>query len=107
MMGGQAEVSEHDRRRAEVRARCWAAKRTAMPPSPAAGATILVDPERTSPTANTPGRLVSTSNGSRPSVRHGSRWPRVGAEPRPGKDESLVVQCDLAGEPFGARLGAD
>src|SRR5262249_55935712 len=37
---------------------CWA-KRTAMLPSPTAAATRLTELARTSPTANTPGRLVS------------------------------------------------
>jgi hypothetical protein len=55
-----------------VRARCWAEKRTAIPPSPTAGAAIFVDPERTSPTAKTPGRLVSTGNGLWRSAVHGS-----------------------------------
>jgi hypothetical protein len=35
-----------------------------MPPSPTAGATIFVDPERISPAAKTPGRLVSSRKGS-------------------------------------------
>jgi class 3 adenylate cyclase len=64
--------------RAACRARCCRTKRTAMPPSPAAGATILVDPERTSPTAKTPGRLVSTRNGSRPNAFQSSRSPSRG-----------------------------
>ena len=34
-------------------------------PSPTADATRLIEPLRTSPTANTPGRLVSSTNGSR------------------------------------------
>ena len=38
------------------RARCFEAKRTPMPPSPTAGATIFVDPDRTSPTAKAPGQ---------------------------------------------------
>src|SRR5262245_56676793 len=54
------------------RPRYSAAKRTAIPPSPTAGATIFVDPERTSPTAKTPGRLVSRRKGLRPSRSHGS-----------------------------------
>jgi hypothetical protein len=61
------------RRGCTIRARCSATNRTAIPPSPTAGATILVDPDRTSPTANTPGRLVSTKNGARPRVAHRSR----------------------------------
>ena len=38
---------------------------TTMDPSPTAAATRLADPERTSPAANTPGRLVSSKNGGR------------------------------------------
>jgi hypothetical protein len=41
---------------------CWA-KRTAMLPSPAAAATRLTELARTSPTANTPGRLLSSRYG--------------------------------------------
>src|SRR4051812_705493 len=38
-------------------ARCWWIMATAAAPSPIAAPTRLVDPLRTSPTANTPGRL--------------------------------------------------
>src|SRR5437016_7485864 len=38
---------------------------TAIDPSPTAEATRLTEPERTSPAANTPGRLVSNRNGCR------------------------------------------
>src|SRR5438105_10970201 len=38
---------------------------TAIDPSPTAEATRLTEPERTSPAANTPGRLVSNKNGCR------------------------------------------
>jgi hypothetical protein len=37
----------------------------AIAPSPTAEATRFTDPERTSPAANTPGRLVSSRNGGR------------------------------------------
>ena len=37
--------------------------RTAIAPSPTAEATRLIEPERTSPAANTPGRLVSSGSG--------------------------------------------
>ena len=40
-------------------------RRTAMAASPTAEATRLIDPLRTSPAANTPGRLVSSRNGWR------------------------------------------
>ena len=42
-------------------------RRMAIDPSPTADATRLVDPWRTSPTANTPGRLVSNGIGGRSS----------------------------------------
>src|SRR6188508_293704 len=40
-------------------------KETAIEPSPTADATRLMLPARTSPTANTPGRLVSSKYGAR------------------------------------------
>src|SRR5215471_9069542 len=42
--------------------RCTSA--TAIDPSPMAAAQRLTDPQRTSPAANTPGRLVSSGSGS-------------------------------------------
>ena len=39
----------------------------ALAPSPVAAATRFIEPERTSPTANTPGTLVSNGSGVRPS----------------------------------------
>src|SRR5437899_12713986 len=44
---------------------------TAIDPSPTAEATRLTEPERTSPAANTPGRLVSSRNGCRRAVQWG------------------------------------
>jgi hypothetical protein len=41
--------------------------RTALAPSPTAAATRFIEPRRTSPTANTPGMLVSNGSGGRPS----------------------------------------
>src|SRR4051795_3178556 len=49
--------------RHRVVARCSCTRRTAMEPSPTAEATRLTEPLRTSPAANTPGRLVSSSSG--------------------------------------------
>ena len=46
---------------------------TAIDPSPTAEATRLTEPDRTSPAANTPGRLVSSRNGSRPLAQCGDR----------------------------------
>src|SRR5205814_6251008 len=43
---------------------------TAMPPSPTAAAQRLTDPERTSPAAKIPGRLVSSGAGRRLFARH-------------------------------------
>ena len=46
--------------------------RTAIAPSPTAETTRLTNPLRTSPTANTPGRLVSSLSGHQaPPGRHG------------------------------------
>jgi hypothetical protein len=45
----------------------WCTSETAIEPSPTAAATRLRFPERTSPTANTPGRLVSKRYGDRAS----------------------------------------
>ena len=69
---------------------CSCTSRTAIAPSPTAEATRLTDPLLTSPTANTPGRLVS---------RRGCR--------RAGEDEPVVVERDASGEPGRARVGAD
>src|SRR5437899_13010981 len=46
---------------------------TAIAPSPTAEATRLTDPERTSPAANTPVRLVSSRNGGRRRDQCGDR----------------------------------
>src|SRR5215207_1733838 len=45
-------------------ARYWWTSLTAIAPSPTAEAQRLIEPERTSPAANTPGMLVSSKNGS-------------------------------------------
>src|SRR5438270_12374865 len=44
---------------------------TAIAPSPTAEATRLTEAERTSPAANTPGRLVSKRNGCRRALQDG------------------------------------
>src|SRR5689334_20238660 len=71
-------------------------------PSPTAEATQVTDPRRTSPAANTPGRLVSSGNGGRPG---GQRLPagRFGA----GEDEPPPVAGDGLAEPVRPRPGAD
>src|SRR4029078_3712296 len=50
--------------------RCSRTDRMAIEPSPTAEATRLTERLRTSPTANTPGRLVSTRDGSRARFLH-------------------------------------
>ena len=75
----------------------WICATTAAP-SPTAAATRLVEPARTSPIANTPGRLVSSGSAGRPGLP-----PHFA----PGQHESLVVEGNAAIEPIGIRLGAD
>ena len=53
-------------RRAGGRARWRCTRGMVAAPSPTAEATRLTDPWRTSPAANTPGRLVSSGSGGRP-----------------------------------------
>jgi hypothetical protein len=55
--------------------RYWWTRRMATEPSPTAPATCLIDPWRTSPAANTPGRLVSSSIGGRSSGQPAGGWP--------------------------------
>ena len=50
--------------RAMVVGQCSCTRRTAIEPSPTAEATRLIEPLRTSPTANMPGRLVSSGSGA-------------------------------------------
>ena len=66
---------------------------TAIAPSPTAVAQRLVEPERTSPAANTPGTSVS------------SRLSVFGC--RAGEDEAVVVAADGVVEPLGARQRAE
>ena len=71
-----------------------------MDPSPTAEATRLMLPARTSPTANTPGRLVSSRYGGRVSGQ--LRVDEiVGGEVRAGLDEPFVIERDAAVEPVG------
>src|ERR1700688_4642857 len=73
----------------------------ALAPSPVAAATRFIEPERTSPTANTPGTLVSNGSGVRP------RSAEVGAvQLDVGPDEAVILGGD-PGQPVGGRLGAD
>ena len=64
---------------------------TAMAPSPTAEATRFTDPERTSPAAKTPGRLVSSRNGGR-------------AMPQ---DRDCCEGCSRPNEPFRVALNLD
>jgi len=74
---GVSSVSQYQRRRCESRHRktwrsfhslsTWWTNPIAIDPSPTADATRLILPARTSPTAKTPGRLVSSRWGRRPS----------------------------------------
>ena len=66
---------------------------TAIAPSPTAVAQRLVEPERTSPAAKTPGRLVS-SRCSAPAAA-------------PVRMKPLLVARDRVAEPFGARQRAE
>jgi len=72
-------------------------KLTAMAPSPTADAQRLTDPLRTSPAANTPGRLVSRKNGVRPVRARGRGRPGDGrllptrSPPRPVNPDVVDV----------------
>lgn len=64
----------------------------------------LTEPERTSPAANTPGRLVSYRIGGRAS---GQSCERDVVEIAPGEHEPMVVSPDDSREPLGARRGSN
>jgi hypothetical protein len=74
-------------------------RRMAIDPSPTAEATRFTVPRRTSPTANTPGMLVSSMNGARRSGQRASvsgpvlyfaGWKRhISLYPAPAGDEAL------------------
>ena len=86
----------------------WACtKLTDFDPSPTADATRFTEPLRTSPAANTPGRLVSSRNGSRPASRQRSAWRVVGGSDGPVRTKPLAVELDAASEPLGVGVGAD
>ena len=70
---------------------------TAMPPSPTAAAQRFTEPERTSPAAKIPGRLVSSGPGERLAPFHrGCIGDRVA-----GLDEALCIALDLGRQPVG------
>ncbi len=95
----------HARWGAAAWSRCWWTDRMAADPSPTAAATRLVDPERRSPTASSPGRLVSSGSGLRSSASQLSSRS-AGNEVAVGSHEAVLVGGDVA-EPRAVRFGAD
>ena len=73
----------------------------ATEPSPTADATRLTDSCRTSPTARTRGKLVSSGKG----LRVSGHWWFSFSEVRSGKHKSVVVSIYLWRQPIGVRLG--
>ncbi len=71
-----------------------------MAPSPTADATRFIESSRTSPAANTPGRLVSSEYGARASDQRGA--PGQIEQVATGDDEPAVVAHDRRPEPVGA-----
>ena len=65
---GRFRASGLARQAGAEKARYWWTERTEAEPSPTAEATRFMDPERTSPTAKSPGRLVSNGSGDRSSA---------------------------------------
>ena len=78
-------------------------KETAIDPSPTADATRFTLPARTSPTAKTPGRLVSNRYGARASGHCAARQI-FRREIRSGLHEPVIVDEETPAEPRGARL---
>jgi hypothetical protein len=73
-------------------------------PSPTADATRLTFPDRTSPTANTPGRLVSNISGARSRGHHGLPSGAGGPVQVPARqNEPLRIQGQAAFQPLGSR----
>ena len=82
---------------ASARKPCSAA--TTCAPSPIAPPTRLTEPERTSPTANTPGTEVSSGE---------AELPVLLLALRAGDDEAAAVDHHAAaGQPVGGGVGAD
>ena len=84
------------------RARYWCTNAMAMLPSPTAAATRLIGLSRTSPQANTPGRLDSSRKGSR-RVRPAAGLEHVVA----GQHVAVLVARHLLRQPAGVGIGAD
>ena len=78
----------------------------AVAPSPTAEATRLTDRCRTSPAANTPGTLVSSSSGGRFSGQPAGSSPGLVQVPA-GENEPVPVPLHAAFQPGGARFGTD
>ena len=78
----------------------WICATTAAP-SPTAAATRFVEPARTSPMANTPGRFVSSGN-----ARRGPGLRPVQAI-RARDEEPLAIDPHTTLEPGGIRVGAN
>jgi hypothetical protein len=92
---------------AGVRERCAWTNWTAIAPSPTAVAQRLVDPERTSPAANTPGMSVSsrlTMFAAAP-VRMKPLWSRGDGvvEPLDARERAEEEEHEREGEAFAAR----
>ena len=81
-------------------------KLTAMAPSPTADAQRLTDPLRTSPAANTPGRLVSRKRRP-PLCAPEIAAHRIERHGRTRQDETLLVKLHAPTQPFGVRISPD
>ena len=78
---------------------------TTIEPSPMADATRFPNPCRTSPTANTPGRPVSSGNGGRRRATSNALVPVQEVLAR--DDVPCLVARDLGRQPLGVRPGSD
>ena len=76
---------------------------TAIPPSPTAAAQRLTEPDRTSPAAKIPGRLVSSGAGCRLFARHAG----ASTTSLPVFDKSFLVPLDFRRQPLCAWTSAD
>ena len=75
---------------------------TTIEPSPTREATRLIEPARTSPTANTPRRLVSSACGRRSVCQSPSR-----IEAGAAAHEAVLVERHAAAQPLGVRHRAE
>ena len=86
---------------AECEARCWWISATTAAPSPIAPPTRLTEPERTSPTAKTPGTLVSSAVAGR------AGKPALASEPVCTKPCLSTATPQPASQSVGLGFGAD